>query len=440
MGNTFTKMKKKNIESVYQFEEKLGTGSFAVVKRAINKNTGDVVAIKIIEKRNLSTQELETLNEEVEILQKIDHEHIVKLYDIYETKDHLYMVMEILRGGELFDSIVQRGTYSEKEAAAVMRQIIEAVEYLHSRGIAHRDLKPENLIYEDDPEKNKRALVKITDFGLAKLLGHDELTGMMKTACGTPGYVAPEILKGMEYTESIDIWSLGVILYILLCGYPPFADEVSSVLYKKIRQGEYSFGSPYWDDISGEAKDLISRMLTVKPELRISTKQILMDPWFTKMEVSKIQLFKRQYTESLELFTGMRKLKRGMTAIVATNRLKASLRGMQKAPEVSAKKGKQQQKSAENTPKRTEIGDTLLLTIIIGETSEEFKVQAYTSWNVCGLKQVIGELLKTEPSNLALSFKRTVLRDGQELARIPLLKKDSKIICARVEREEKDNN
>jgi len=218
MGNTFTKLKKNNIESAYKFEEKLGTGSFAVVKRAINKNTGDVVAIKIIEKKNLSAQELDTLNEEVEILRKIDHRHIVKLYDIYETKDHLYMVMEILRGGELFDSIVRRGTYSEKEAAAVMRQIIEAVEYLHSRGIAHRDLKPENLIYEDDPEKNPRALVKITDFGLAKLLGHDELTGMMKTACGTPGYVAPEILKGMEYTESIDIWSLGVILYILLCG------------------------------------------------------------------------------------------------------------------------------------------------------------------------------------------------------------------------------
>jgi len=439
MGNTFTKMKKNNIESVYHFEEKLGTGSFAVVKRAINKNTGDVVAIKIIEKKNLSAQELDTLNEEVEILRKIDHRHIVKLYDIYETKDHLYMVMEILKGGELFDSIVRRGTYSEKEAAAVMRQIIGAIEYLHSRGIAHRDLKPENLIYEDDPDENPRALVKITDFGLAKFLGHDELTGMMKTACGTPGYVAPEILKGMEYTESIDIWSLGVILYILLCGYPPFADEVSSVLYSKIRQGDYSFGSPYWDDISAEAKDLVSKMLTVKPENRISTTKILMDPWFTKMEGSKIRMFKRQYTEKLEQFTGMRKLKRGMTAIVATNRLKAALRGMQIAPPKTPKRLKVLQAGPEaqkqTTPKRDKTGDTLLLTIIIGETSEEFKVQAYTSWNVGGLKLLIGELLKTEPSNLALSFKRTVLRDEQDLAKIHLLKKGSKIICARVPRE-----
>jgi len=240
-------------------------------------------------------------------------------------------------------------------------------------------------------------------------------------------------------------------LYILLCGYPPFADEVSSVLYAKIRSGNYSFGSPYWDDISAEAKDLVSRMLTVKPELRISTTKILMDPWFTKMEVSKIRLFKRQYTEKLEQFTGMRKLKRGMTAIVATNRLKAALRGMQIAPkeEKSTPKyfkvlqaGPQSQTKTPiqpplTTPKRDKTGDTLLLTIIIGETSEEFKVQAYTSWNVGGLKLLIGELLKTEPLNLALSFKRTVLRDDQDLTKIPLLKKGSKIICARVPRENK---
>jgi len=454
MGNSF-KLKKKNIESVYQFEETLGTGSFAEVKRAINKQTGDAVAIKIIEKRNLSPQELDTLNEEVEILQKIDHRHIVKLYDIYETKDHLYMVMEILKGGELFDSIVQRGTYSEKEAAALMRQIIGAVEYLHRRGIAHRDLKPENLIYEDDPERNPRALVKITDFGLAKLLGHDELTGLMKTACGTPGYVAPEILKGQEYTEAIDIWSLGVILFILLCGYPPFADEVSSVLYQKIRQGVYSFSSPYWDDISAEAKELVSKMLTVNPLKRISVTKILMDPWFTKMEVSKIRLFKRQYTEKLEAFTGMRKVKRGMTAIVATNRLKGALRGMMpiappprssSLPEnqedeqkdtpkyFQVLQGGPQSQAAQKAPKRSEIGDTLLLTIIIGETSEEFKVQANLSWNVGRLKELIGELLKTEPCDIVLSFKRTVLQDEQDLAEIPLLQKGSKIICSSLQR------
>jgi len=450
MGNKFAK-KKSDIESVYQFEEKLGTGSFAVVKRAVNKLTGDVVAIKIIEKKTLSPQELETLTEEVDILQKIDHMHIVKLYDIYETKDHLYMVMELLKGGELFDNIVQKGTYSEKEAAAVMRQILEAVQYLHNRGIAHRDLKPENLIYQEDPDRYPCARVKITDFGLAKYLGHDASTGLMKTACGTPGYVAPEILKGMKYTESIDIWSLGVILFILLCGYPPFADEVSSVLYTKIRQGSYTFESPYWDEVSKEAKNLVSRMLTVKPENRISANQVLSDPWFTKMETSRRKLFRRQYTEKLEQFTGRRKLRKGMNAIVASNRLKSALRGIQGIPEYDrtatwsgghasfqTPSNAHNQVAREITPLRSLSGERLMLMIAIGDTNEEFEIEAFSSWNVAGLKELLSEVLKADPHQLAISFKRTVLVDGQELDKIPFLRSGSKIICARLQ-EEKEN-
>jgi len=451
MGNKLTK-KKGDIESVYQFEEKLGTGSFAVVKRAVNKLTGDVVAIKIIEKKTLSPQELETLTEEVDILREIDHMHIVKLYDIYETKDHLYMVMELLKGGELFDNIVQKGTYSEKEAAAVMRQILEAVQYLHNRGIAHRDLKPENLIYQEDPSRYPCARVKITDFGLAKYLGHDASSGLMKTACGTPGYVAPEILKGMKYTESIDIWSLGVILFILLCGYPPFADEVSSVLYLKIRQGSYTFESPWWDEVSREAKDLVSKMLTVKPENRITANQVLLDPWFTKMEGSKKKLFKRQYTEKLEQFTGRRKLKKGMNAILASNRLKSALDMMQGVPgmdRTATWSGHSSFQAPSNvlnqvpedivvTPMREISGERLTLMIVIGNTNEEFEIEAFSSWNVAGLKDLLSEVLKANPHELAISFKRTVLQDGQELDKIPFLRSGSKIICARFE-EEKEN-
>lgn len=440
MGNTFTK-KRSDIASVYEFKEKLGTGSFAVVKRAINKNTGDVVAIKIIAKTTLSPEELETLTEEVDILEKIDHMHIVKLYDIYETKDNLYMVMELLRGGELFDNIVQKGTYSEKEAAEVMRQILNAVEYLHKRGIVHRDLKPENLIYQEDPERYPKARVKITDFGLAKYLGHDESTGLMKTACGTPGYVAPEILKGLEYTESIDIWSLGVILFILLCGYPPFADEVPSVLYSKIRQGSYTFDSPWWDDISREAKSLVSRMLTVNAKKRITACQVVIHPWFTKMECSKKKLFKRQYTQKLQQFTGRRKLKKGMNAILASHRLKKALTvgykgtlpGLQPVNESVENNGHNQIK-----PMRNKTGEQIKLTIVRGETSEEFEIEAFSSWNVAGLKQILSELLKTDPYELAVSFKRTVLPDEQILDKIPFLRSGSKMICARLP-EEKDD-
>jgi len=441
MGNTFTK-KKTDIESVYEFKQKLGTGSFAVVKRAINKNTGDVVAIKIIEKTTLSPEELETLTEEVDILEKIDHMHIVKLFDIYETKDHLYMVMELLRGGELFDNIVQKGTYSEKEAAEVMRQILDAINYLHNRGIVHRDLKPENLIYQEDPERYPKALVKITDFGLAKYLGHDESTGLMKTACGTPGYVAPEILKGLPYTESIDIWSLGVILFILLCGYPPFSDDVPSILYTKIRQGSYSFDSPWWDEISKEAKKLVSRMLTVKPEERIPAAEVVIHAWFTKMERSEKKLFKRQYTQKLQQFTGRRKLKKGMNAILASHRLKKAVnygaRGTLPGLDHLATLEEPYNENMQITPMTNKTGEHIKLTIVRGDTSEEFEIEAFSSWNVAGLKQILSEPLKANPYELAVSFKRTVLPDEQILDKIPFLRSGSRIICATLQ-EEKDD-
>lgn len=440
MGKIFTNLKEKNIKDVYKFKEKLGKGSFAVVWRGINIDTGEEVAIKNVEKRTLSKEELETLNEEVDILKKIDHVHIVKLYDIYETRDSLYMVMELLRGGEVFDSIIKKGTYSEKEAATVMRQVVQGVKYLHDHGITHRDLKPENIIYEKDPYKNPGALVKITDLGLAKYLGNDESSGMMKTACGTPGYVAPEILKGLKYTESIDVWSLGVILYILLCGYPPFSDENTSLLYSKIRHGSYTFGSPWWDEISSEAMQLISRMLTVNPVDRISTYDVLRNPWFKKMEKSKRKTFKKQYTENLLKFQARRKLRAGMTAVFATSRFKSAI--LKKTPihkPVAIKEEEPEEVPVEcvSEPKKTETAEPLKLTITIaGKKKEFFKLQACTSWTVARLKQAISVLLKTDPHRFSLSFKRTTLRDRQELRQIPSLQSGSKISCSRLQHEE----
>ena len=175
---------------------------------------------------------------------------MVKLHEIFDEKDCLYLVMELMTGGELFDRIVEKEHYTEKEAADTIRPLCDAVRYCHTLDIIHRDLKPENLLYET---KDSFSIIKISDFGLARIL-NDELA---TTACGTPGYVAPEIINGVGYGKEVDLWSLGVILYTLLCGYPPFYEENNSELFKMIQKGEYKFDSPYWDDVSDNAKNLI---------------------------------------------------------------------------------------------------------------------------------------------------------------------------------------
>jgi len=192
--------------------------------------------------------------------------------------------MELLSGGELFDAIVEKGQYSEHDAAVATKAIAEAIRYLHGIGVVHRDLKPENLIY-DSTVQSKRKL-KITDFGLAK---HRKDGARMATACGTPGYVAPEVLKaggtgtGMsKYGPEVDLWSLGVIVYILLCGFPPFYHENTSELYKQIRAGHFEFIDPYWTDISQAAKDLIKGLLTVDPKKRLTPDQVLQHPWVSQ--------------------------------------------------------------------------------------------------------------------------------------------------------------
>ncbi|XP_026532003.1 calcium/calmodulin-dependent protein kinase type 1B isoform X2 [Pseudonaja textilis] len=182
--------------------------------------------------------------------------------------------MQLVTGGELFDRIIERGYYTEKDASQLIRQVLEAVNYLHDLGIVHRDLKPENLLYATPFEDAK---IMITDFGLSKI----EADGIMSTACGTPGYVAPEILEQKAYGKAVDSWALGVISYILLCGYPPFYDENDSELFNQILKAEYEFDSPYWDDISESAKDFIRHLLERDPEKRFTCEQALQHPWIS---------------------------------------------------------------------------------------------------------------------------------------------------------------
>ncbi|XP_071520353.1 calcium/calmodulin-dependent protein kinase type 1 isoform X1 [Panulirus ornatus] len=180
--------------------------------------------------------------------------------------------MELVTGGELFDRIVEKGSYTEKDAADLIRQVLEAVDYMHDQGVVHRDLKPENLLYFSQDEDSK---IMISDFGLSKM----EDSGIMATACGTPGYVAPEVLAQKPYGKAVDVWSIGVIAYILLCGYPPFYDENDANLFAQILKGEFEFDSPYWDEISDSAKDFIRQLMCVDVEKRYTCKQSLRHPW-----------------------------------------------------------------------------------------------------------------------------------------------------------------
>nr|CAD7196651.1 unnamed protein product [Timema douglasi] len=182
--------------------------------------------------------------------------------------------MELVTGGELFDRIVEKGSYTEKDASDLIRQVLEAVDYMHEQGVVHRDLKPENLLYYSQDEDSK---IMISDFGLSKM----EDSGVMATACGTPGYVAPEVLAQKPYGKAVDVWSIGVISYILLCGYPPFYDENDANLFAQILKGEFEFDSPYWDDISDSAKDFIRQLMCVEVEKRYTCRQALAHPWIS---------------------------------------------------------------------------------------------------------------------------------------------------------------
>jgi len=230
-------------------------------------------------KKNQAEEELQLLQREIDIMQKLDHKNIISLEEVYDEKDTIYLVMELVSGGELFDQIVTRGTYSENDAANIVRQILEAVDYMHANGIAHRDLKPENLLCSGD-ENNT---IKVTDFGLSKDFGGASL----RTSCGTPDYVAPEVLKGHTYDNSVDVWSIGVITYILLCGFPPFYGNTDQQIFEKILRVEYDFPSPDWDNISPEAKQFIKSILIGEPTKRPSAAEALEAAWIKNQAPTK---------------------------------------------------------------------------------------------------------------------------------------------------------
>ena len=248
------------------------SGAFAVVKKVQHKETKEFYAAKMICKKNV-TSDTERLAIELEVLQKVNHPNVIHLEEVFETEEMLYIVTEIVTGGELFDRIVSRGTYSELDAANLVRKLVEALAYLHDLDIVHRDLKPENLLLKST---DNDVDVKVADFGLSKILG---AAAMTQTACGTPGYVAPEILRGSGYGKEVDMWSVGVITYILLCGFPPFYNENIPLLFESILKCDFDYPADYFDDITDAALDFIDALLIGSPGKRLTAHEALGHPW-----------------------------------------------------------------------------------------------------------------------------------------------------------------
>uniref|UniRef100_A0A7S1UFG3 non-specific serine/threonine protein kinase n=1 Tax=Phaeomonas parva TaxID=124430 RepID=A0A7S1UFG3_9STRA len=254
----------------YRFGRTLGLGAFGKVKLATHVLTGHKVAVKILNKRRIKQLEMqEKVRREIRILKQCTHPHIIRLYEVIDTPTDIFVVMEYVPGGELFDYIVTKGRLAPDEARKFMQQIISGVEYCHFHYIVHRDLKPENLLLDADNN------IKIADFGLSNVMQDGEF---LRTSCGSPNYAAPEVISGNLYAgPEVDVWSCGVILYALLCGSLPFDDESIPNLFRKIKSGMYSLPS----HLSSLAHDLIPKMLVVDPLKRITIPEIRMHPWFT---------------------------------------------------------------------------------------------------------------------------------------------------------------
>jgi len=272
--------RQKEVEEFYKVGEEIGRGAFSVVKRGVNKQSQEEVAIKFIEKKFVDKQDLVLLAREIDIMKKVDHANVLKLKEVFETDETIALVMELVTGGELFYKIVEKGNYSEKDAANIVAQMIREVDYLHDQGIAHRDLKPENLLCSGENDPNYRPFrVVIADFGLSKVFDNGE---SLETSCGTPDYVAPEVITAEgSYDKSVDMWSCGVITYVLLCGFSPFLSSTQTGLFEKIIKVEYDFPDPEWTNISSEAKDFIRHLLVKDPNERWTAKQCKEHPWLS---------------------------------------------------------------------------------------------------------------------------------------------------------------
>ncbi|XP_077056509.1 calcium/calmodulin-dependent protein kinase (CaM kinase) II gamma 1 isoform X11 [Siphateles boraxobius] len=299
----------------YQLYEELGKGAFSVVRRCVKKSTGQEYAAKIINTKKLSARDHQKLEREARICRLLKHPNIVRLHESISEEGFHYLVFDLVTGGELFEDIVAREYYSEADASQCINQILESVNHIHQHDIVHRDLKPENLLLAS---KMKGAAVKLADFGLAIEVQGDQQAWF--GFAGTPGYLSPEVLRKDPYGKPVDIWACGVILYILLVGYPPFWDEDQHKLYQQIKAGAYDFPSPEWDTVTPEAKNLINQMLTINPAKRITAEQALKHPWVCQRSTVASMMHRQETVECLRKFNARRKLKGAILTTMLVSR------------------------------------------------------------------------------------------------------------------------
>jgi len=297
-------------KSKYRMGRTLGAGTYGIVKEA-DGPTGKV-AVKIILKKNVKGND-QMVVDELEMLKTMQHPHIVKFVDYFESRDKYYIITELATGGELFDRICEQGKFTEKDASVTIKQVLEAVDFLHQRDVVHRDLKPENLLYlTREPHSD----LVLADFGIAKHL--DSPDGVLKTMAGSFGYAAPEVMLKRGHSKPVDMWSLGVITYTLLCGYSPFRSESLQDLIEETRSGRVVFHERYWKDVSKEAKQFILTLLKPKPQERATSAEALKDPWIAGKGATDHNLL-----PELKSYIARGRLKRGVEMVKLANRIEA---------------------------------------------------------------------------------------------------------------------
>lgn len=325
MGCTKSKSAYPKIEKdISRFEknyikgQKLGEGAFSEVFEVTKKNTGVRYAVKITARKELTQVDEDAIHNEYYLLKKLNHKHVVKFIEFYENPQFFYTILELIEGGKLFDRICEKEKFNELMAKEFAHILLSTLSYLHDHDIVHRDLKPENLLMAS---KTNDTDIKIADFGFAK----ETAGATLQSKCGSPSYISPEILLGIPYGKSTDMWAAGVIIFILLGGYPPFASRCQNRLFTKIVEADFRFDPEFWDAVSADAKDLISKLLTVDTEKRLTAKQALQHPWF---QATRDSLSVRDLGKNLEAFKRYRKNARfraAANAIIATNKFTKSL-------------------------------------------------------------------------------------------------------------------
>ncbi|XP_077061228.1 calcium/calmodulin-dependent protein kinase type II delta 2 chain isoform X7 [Siphateles boraxobius] len=380
----------------YQLFEELGKGAFSVVRRCVKISSGQEYAAKIINTKKLSARDHQKLEREARICRLLKHPNIVRLHESISEEGFHYLVFDLVTGGELFEDIVAREYYSEADASHCIQQILESVHHCHVNGIVHRDLKPENLLLAS---KMKGAAVKLADFGLAIEVQGDQQAWF--GFAGTPGYLSPEVLRKDPYGKPVDMWACGVILYILLVGYPPFWDEDQHRLYQQIKAGAYDFPSPEWDTVTPEAKDLINKMLTINPSKRITASEALKHPWICQRSTVASMMHRQETVECLKKFNARRKLKGAiLTTLLVTRNFSAKSLLNKKTDGVKEPQTTVIHNPVDRNKESTESANTTI-------EDEDLKARRFGSLSINSIWQPAGRPQNSEPKQAPNSSVQT---------------------------------